>query len=123
LAFPEETALFRKSLLTLTGVIRDVWPDASIDKVLVASGSRQLIGESWLRALAPLESRVFGTHLSSEDLLRIISTLAWMPARYLVSTCRDALGSTGPRILSTLSRRRYDIGSVPLETRRSSTAR
>jgi ubiquinone biosynthesis protein len=96
LAFPEETALFRKSLLTLIGVIRDVWPDASIDKVLVASGSRQLIGESWLRALAPLESRVFGTHLSSEDLLRIISTLAWMPARYLVSTCRDALGSTGP---------------------------
>jgi hypothetical protein len=53
LAFLEQTALFRKSLLTLTGVIRDVWPDASIDKMLVASGSRQLIGESWLRPLAP----------------------------------------------------------------------
>jgi ubiquinone biosynthesis protein len=96
LAFPEEMALFRKSLLTLTGVIHDVWPDASIDQVLLASGSRRFITESWLRPLAPLESRVFGTHLSSEDLLRIMSTLAWTPERYLLGTCRDALGLTGP---------------------------
>jgi ubiquinone biosynthesis protein len=91
IAFPEETALFRKSLLTLTGVIRDVWPTASIDEVLVAGGGRQFISESWLRPLAPLESRVFGTHLSSEDLLRYLSTFAWTPARYLVGTYRDVL--------------------------------
>jgi ubiquinone biosynthesis protein len=96
LAFPDETALFRKSLLTLTGVIRDVWPNASIDEVLVASGGRQFIAESWLRPLAPLESRVFGTHLSSEDLLRFLSTFAWTPARYLLGTYRDVLGATAP---------------------------
>lgn len=93
LAFPEETALFRKSLLTLTGVVRDVWPSASIDEVLVKSGGCQLIAESWLRPLAPLESRVFGTHLSSEDLLRFLSTFAWTPARYLVGTYRDVVAS------------------------------
>lgn len=96
LAFPEETALFRKSLLTLTGVIRDVWPSASIDEVLVAGAGRQFISESWLRPLAPLESRVFGTHLSSEDLLRFLSTFAWTPARYVVGSCRDALHLTAP---------------------------
>jgi ubiquinone biosynthesis protein len=96
-AFPEETSLFRKSLLTLTGVIRDVWPNASVDEVLVASGGRQFIAESWLRPLVPLESRVYGTHLSSEDLLRFVSTLAWTPARYLVGSYRDAVRSTAAR--------------------------
>lgn len=96
LAFPEETALFRKSLLTLTGVIRDVWPHASIDEVLLASGGRQFVAESWLRPLAPLESRIFGTHLSSEDLLRLLSTFAWTPARYLLGTYRDSLRTSAP---------------------------
>jgi ubiquinone biosynthesis protein len=94
LAFPEETALFRKSLLTLTGVINDVWPHASIDEVLVTSGGRQFVAESWLRPLAPLETQVFGTHLSSEDLLRFLSTFAWTPARYLLGTYRDVVGVT-----------------------------
>jgi ubiquinone biosynthesis protein len=96
LAFPEETALFRKSLLTLTGVIHDVWPHASIDQVLMAGGARQFIAESWLRPLAPFEPRIFGTHLSSEDALRIMSTLAWTPARYLLETGRSAQLNRSP---------------------------
>jgi len=82
--------------LTLTGVIRDVWPHASIDEVLLASGGRQFVAESWLRPLAPLESRIFGTHLSSEDLLRLLSTFAWTPARYLLGTYRDSLRTSAP---------------------------
>jgi ubiquinone biosynthesis protein len=92
LTFPEETALFRKSLLTLSGVIRDVWPNASVDEVLIAGGSRQFLAESWVRTLAPFDSRAFGTHVSNEDLLRFMSSLSLTPARYMLGAYRDALG-------------------------------
>jgi ubiquinone biosynthesis protein len=91
LTFPEETALFRKSLLTLGGVIRDVWPQASIDQVLLASGGRQFFAESLVRPLAPFASRAFGTHVSNEDLLRLMNSLSWTPARYMLGAYRDAL--------------------------------
>jgi ubiquinone biosynthesis protein len=90
-SFPEETALFRKSLLTLTGVIRDVWPSSSIDEVLIASGGRQFVAESWIRAFAPLRSRAFGTHVSNDDLVRFMSSLTWTPARFVLGAYRDAL--------------------------------
>jgi ubiquinone biosynthesis protein len=91
LTFPEETALFRKSLLTLTGVVRDVWPNASIDEVLLASGGRQFFAESWARPLAPWDSRAFGTHVSNRDLLSLLNSLNWTPARYMLGAYRDAL--------------------------------
>ncbi len=90
-AFPEDTALFRKSLLTLSGVIRDIWPTASIDEVLIAGGGQQFAAESWMRAIVPLPARAFGTHLSNSDLLRFMSALRWTPARYMLGVYRDAL--------------------------------
>jgi ubiquinone biosynthesis protein len=92
-AFPEQTALFRKSLLTLTGVIRDVWPQSSVDQVLVLSGGCRFVAESWMRTLAPPGSRAFGTHVSNIDLLRFVSSLTLTPARYMLGTYGDALGA------------------------------
>ncbi len=91
IVFPEETALFRKSLLTLSGVVRDVWPYASVDEVLLASGGRRFVAESWSRPLAPFGSRAFATHVSNSDLVRLMTSLTWTPTRYLLGTYRDAL--------------------------------
>jgi ubiquinone biosynthesis protein len=93
LTFPEETALFRKALLTLGGVVRDVWPAGSIDAVLIDRGGREFVAEAWGRALAPPDSRAFGTHVSTDDLARFFGALAWTPARYWVGFYRDVLGS------------------------------
>jgi ubiquinone biosynthesis protein len=95
LIFPQETALFRKSLLTLAGVIGDLWPNASIDGVVMAGGGRQFVAESWQRAFAPLTSRAFGTHVSNDDIVRFLGALTWAPARYLRNAFTDALGLWG----------------------------
>lgn len=89
--FPEQTALFRKSLLTLSGVVRDVWPNASVDEVLLAGGGRQFVAESWSRPLAPFGSRAFGTHVSNSDIVRLLTSLSFTPTRFLLGTYRDAL--------------------------------
>ncbi len=91
IVFPEQTALFRKSLLTLSGVIRDVWPNASVDEVLVAGGGRQFLAEAWIRPLEPFASRRLGTHVSNGDLVRLLSSSAFAPARYWLGAYRDAL--------------------------------
>ncbi len=91
IAFPEATALFRKSLLTLTGVVRDVLPSGSVDEVLIASGGRRFVAESWMRPLVPFDSRAFGTHVSNRDLVRLLGSFTLTPARYALGTYRDAL--------------------------------
>jgi ubiquinone biosynthesis protein len=91
--FPEETALFRKSLLTLRGVVRDVSPHTSVDEILIRDGGREFLGESPLRALAPFESRAFGTHVSNADLLRFVSSAPWTPARYMLGAYAEYLAA------------------------------
>jgi len=89
--FPEETALFRKSLLTLSGVVRDISEQSSIDDVLIRSGLKQFSGEFAGRALAPAGSRDFGSHVSNVDLLRVVSAVPLVPTRYWLETWRDLL--------------------------------
>ena len=91
--FPEETALFRKSLLTLRGVVRDVSAHTSVDEILIRDGGREFLGESPLRALAPFGSRAFGTHVSNADLLRFVSSAPWTPARYMLGAYAEYLAA------------------------------
>jgi ubiquinone biosynthesis protein len=91
LTFPEEMSLFRKALLTLTDVARDVWPAASVDQVLIASGGTQFIAESWLRSVSPFDSRDLGTHVSTADVARFVTALSWVPARYMLGAYGDVL--------------------------------
>lgn len=72
--FESSLLLFRKSLLTLEGVLADVCAEDLLESMLLWSGGWQLLGEWGLRAWAPPGSRAFGSHLSTLDLL----SLCWV---------------------------------------------
>jgi ubiquinone biosynthesis protein len=89
--FPEETTLFRKSMLTLSGVVADVCERVQADGLLIRSGLRAFLGELRGRLSAPLDSRRIGTHLSNADLIRLWAAVPWIPTRFWLDTWRDAL--------------------------------
>lgn len=69
--FGEHLLLFRKSVLTIEGVIADISLEHSLDKVLPASAIRQFSREWPNRLVSPPVSRHFGTHISNLDLLSL----------------------------------------------------
>nr|VFJ73331.1 MAG: ubiquinone biosynthesis protein [Candidatus Kentron sp. FW] len=73
--FPKDLLLFRKSLLTLEGVIADVYKDCRIDKILPVSAVHQLFRELLDRSVCSPLSRSFGTHISNFDLLSLYWSL------------------------------------------------
>lgn len=76
--FAPDLLLFRKSLLTLDGVVRDLAPRYPMGLDVALAGLRHLVKEWPARLLASPTSRTFATHLSNLDLL----SLAWLaPAR------------------------------------------
>ena len=85
LRFPEAVILFRKALLTLTGVIADVSDTASIDSVVMASGLIDFLGGLPYRPLAAIDSRSHGGHLSTADLFGVWAGLPATAARLLGS--------------------------------------
>lgn len=89
--FPEELTLFRKTLLTLSGVVDDISAEVSIDSVLIRSALIQCCREWATRGMAPFESREFGTHLSNADWLRLWANLPVTAIRYWIEGWRDAL--------------------------------
>jgi ubiquinone biosynthesis protein len=91
MTFPEATTLFRKSLLTLTGVVADVCREGSVDDVLVRSGAAQFGRELRRRPGATLDSRAFGTHVSNADLIKLWASVPWMPTRYFLETWLELL--------------------------------
>jgi ubiquinone biosynthesis protein len=90
--FPEELTLFRKTLLTLSGVLDDVSEQIAIDDVLIRSGLLQCYRELAARGMAHFESREFGSHLSNADWFRLWAGLPMTVLRYWIETWRDALG-------------------------------
>jgi len=92
ITFPEATTLFRKSLLTLTGVVADVCKEGSVDDVLMKSGALQFGRELPKRPVSGLDSRArFGTHISNADLIKLWASVPWMPTRYLLDTWLEML--------------------------------
>ena len=74
--FPEEIILFRKALLTLSGVVADVSPQMAMDSVLVWQGVNQFAGGLLWRPWVAANSRdVVGAHLSNADLLGLWAEL------------------------------------------------
>jgi len=74
--FPNDFLLFRKSILTLEGVVADICADCRIGKVLPMSAAHQFLHEILNRSVccSPL-SRSFGTHVSNFDLLSLYWSL------------------------------------------------
>lgn len=96
-SFPPDLMLFRKTLLTLEGVVADVSPGLAIDEVLLAEAAGRFANEWPRRATAPMFSRDFSTHISNADLWSIgwsgpmVATRAWIDA------WRQFMGSGGGR--------------------------
>ncbi|MBK8184587.1 MAG: hypothetical protein IPK63_17600 [Candidatus Competibacteraceae bacterium] len=91
--FPEELTLFRKTLLTLSGVLEDVSGETSLDEVLIKSGLIQCYRELAARRIAPFDSREFGSHLSNADWFRLWAGLPMTAVRYWIEMWRDTLGA------------------------------
>ncbi|MDO8630985.1 MAG: AarF/UbiB family protein, partial [Phycisphaerales bacterium] len=66
--FSDDLLLFRKSLLTLEGVIADLDESCPIDAILLTEASQRLIQEWPARFMNAPTSRAFSTHLSTFDL-------------------------------------------------------
>jgi ubiquinone biosynthesis protein len=70
--FDADLLLFRKSLLTLEGVLADLAPagthSTALDEAVLGVFLRQWTAEWPQRWVAPLASRAFATHLSTADL-------------------------------------------------------
>jgi ubiquinone biosynthesis protein len=92
--FPDELLLFRKSLLTLTGVIDDLAPGYLVGLDVVGAGLKQLAREVPQRALASPTSRRFATHLSNLDLLG----LAFSGPALAGNFWRQTLADVGQRL-------------------------
>ncbi len=69
--FGEDLLLFRKSVLTIEGVVADVSDKDSLDRLLPMAAIKQFSRELTGRAFALPTSRQFGTHLSNLDLLSL----------------------------------------------------
>ncbi len=83
--------LFRKSLLTLDGVLTDVSSDVRVDQLLPALFLRRLIGEWPQRLLASPLSRQFETRLSSEDIALLLVRLPSTPVRAWLENALELL--------------------------------
>ncbi|MCB1965195.1 MAG: AarF/ABC1/UbiB kinase family protein [Candidatus Accumulibacter sp.] len=89
--FPEEVALFRKALLTLSGVVADVSEQKAMDGVLVRHGAAQFLRGLLWRPWTWADSRAVGAHLSTADLVGLWADL---PA----TTLRFWTGDRGARL-------------------------
>jgi hypothetical protein len=84
LSVSAELMLFRKSLLTLEGVLADLTHEEfHVDDVLAADLASQFASELPARWWARFDSRQFGTRISNRDLAHLAWTWPLAAARYL----------------------------------------
>ncbi len=93
MSFDEDMTVFRKALLTVSGVVADLGGSALVDPVMLSFGSRRFIAELGARSLAAPGSHAFATHLSNIDLLEWWVTLPTAAARLWVQSWRDLMGA------------------------------
>lgn len=95
--FPPDLMLFRKTLLTLEGVVEDVSPGLSIDAVLLAEAAGRFASEWPMRAAAAPCSRDFGTHVSNADLWSLGWSVPVVASRAWMNAWSQLMGGAGPR--------------------------
>ncbi len=91
MGFPENLMLFRKALLTLSGVVADITTDSSLDQVMLNQGLRQFAGEWSSRMLADPASRSFGTHVSNLELMQLMGSWPGTANAYWLGLWQDNL--------------------------------
>jgi ubiquinone biosynthesis protein len=80
--FSEDLLFFRKSVLTIEGVIADVSRASSFERVLPLSALIQFARESMSRSVSLPTSRAFGTHVSNLDLLSLYLAIPSATMKY-----------------------------------------
>jgi ubiquinone biosynthesis protein len=80
--FSDGLFLFRKVLLTLEGVIRDIDANCVVEHVIWPDAIRRFCTEWPERTISGPFSRDFSTHLSNLDLLSLFQFLAWRPVSF-----------------------------------------
>ncbi len=91
MGFPENLVLFRKALLTLSGVVADITTDCSLDRVMLNRGLRQFSSEWSSRMLADPVSRSFGTHVSNLELVQMFGSWPGTLNAYWLGFWQDSL--------------------------------
>lgn len=74
--FGEQLAVFRKSWLSLSGVLHDLGAGAQADLPLIDVGLQRFMGEWPARLVTAPDSRAFATHVSTADLIHTAAQ-AW----------------------------------------------
>ena len=80
--FRHDFVLFRKTWLSLSGVIGDLAGEQSPDVQLLGLGLKRFMAELPARASAPPASMDFSTHMSNADILRLGASAWLVPVRY-----------------------------------------
>jgi ubiquinone biosynthesis protein len=98
--FDVDLVLFRKSLLTLEGVLADVAPREDAPHTLLDEAVQKEFLKRWFaewpeRFLAPPTSRSFGTHLSSADLCAALWSGPAAALRWWTATADEFLRPKG----------------------------
>jgi hypothetical protein len=88
---------FRKSILTLEGVLYDIAADVHLDRALLASFLPRLIGESPWRAMLPLQSRLLPSRVCNADLAQIALALPCLALLGAIDSVRASGRSAGCR--------------------------
>jgi len=91
MGFPENLMLFRKALLTLSGVVADIAKDGSLDRVMLNQGLRQFSGEWSSRMLADPASKSFGSHVSNVELIELMGSWPGTVNAYWLGLWQDSL--------------------------------
>jgi hypothetical protein len=91
ISFPENLMLFRKALLTLSGVVADITPDGSFDRVMLNQGLRQFSHEWPSRMLVDPTSRSFGTHVANVELVELMGSWPATVNAYWLGLWQDSL--------------------------------
>lgn len=95
MGFPDNLVLFRKAILTLSGVVEDISANYSLDRVMLYSGLRQFSKELSTRVVTAPGSRAFGTHVSNADLIGLWSAWPSTSVAYWMGFWEDCLQRFG----------------------------
>lgn len=95
-SFPEDLVLFRKALLTLSGVLADLAGPQVAERVLMTAGLRCLLEELPARALARAGDRAFGTHVSNAELWSLWAGSGLTATRFWLGRWQDTLAGLVP---------------------------
>ncbi|MCC6491813.1 MAG: phosphotransferase [Pirellulales bacterium] len=92
---PPEMLLFRKSLLTLQGTIRDIDSDFQFDDSLFRQWLRHFLSEACMRLFLPFGSRALPTRTSNADLVELALNAPWAAGRHGLGAWSDLAAALG----------------------------